>query len=306
MKFRNLDTFYWIASLGSFRAASEKLNLSQPAISARIRVLEQDLGVTIFEREARAAELTPEGRRLFAYAERLMVLEQDVFLAFSKTTKISQTIRLGSSETIVSTWLPDFLSHLNESQLGLSFDLTVDVTNNLRNALVNREIDLALLMGPVAEASVTNHEICTFEMIFAATKEIASQTDIWSVKHIASQPILSFASSTKPFKQISQLLQPHSAGPLNITTSSSLGVLVRLAQSGFGICAVPKAVINAELLSGDIVELKTDFRLPTTAFTASYVSASPIASLMAGICEDMNRFLQPRLIKNIYQYQQII
>ena len=107
MKVRNLDTFYWIASLGSFRAASEKLNLTQPAISARIQVLEQDLGTEVFVREVRNAELTAEGRKLFQYAERLMNLEQDILSAFVETTTVEQTIRVGASETIVSTWLPE-------------------------------------------------------------------------------------------------------------------------------------------------------------------------------------------------------
>ena len=61
MKVRNLDTFYWIASLGSFRAPSEKLNLTQPAISARIQVLEQDLGTEVFVREVRNASSPLKG-----------------------------------------------------------------------------------------------------------------------------------------------------------------------------------------------------------------------------------------------------
>lgn len=103
MRIRNLDTFYWIASLGSFRAAAEHLNLTQPAISARIQVLEQDLGAQVFVREVRNAELTSNGRRLMIYAERLMNLEQDVHAAFVDTSSLEQTIRLGASETIVST-----------------------------------------------------------------------------------------------------------------------------------------------------------------------------------------------------------
>ena len=65
MRIRNLDTFYWIASLGSFRAASEKLFLTQPAITARIQVLEQDLGTEVFVKNIKRTELTPAGRRLF-------------------------------------------------------------------------------------------------------------------------------------------------------------------------------------------------------------------------------------------------
>lgn len=301
MRIRNLDTFYWIANLGSFRAAAEKLNLTQPAISARIQVLEQDLGLEVFVREVRNAELTPHGRRLLPYAERLMALEQDVLSAFSSSTTVEQTIRVGASETIVSTWLPDFLGHLNQTRGGLSFDLVVDATDNLRNALVAREIDLAFLMGPVAEVSITNHDICAYEMIFAAADHIANQFTVWGLRDIADQPILTFANNTKPSRQIRELLAPHAATTVDMTTSASLGAIIRLAKSGLGICAVPKAVITAELAAGQLVELTTAIDLPTISFTASYVSDSQFSDLMAGISNEVSDYLKDRMIKNIYQ-----
>lgn len=301
MRVRNLDTFYWIASLGSFRAAAEHLNLTQPAISARIQVLEQDLGAQVFVREVRNAELTSNGRRLMIYAERFMNLEQDVLAAFADTSSMEQTIRLGASETIVSTWLPDFMGHLNQSRTHLSFDLRVDSTDNLRNALVARELDLAFLMGPVAEVSITNHEICAYEMIFAAPRSIADMHEVWTIDDIASQSVLTFANNTKPSRQLRELLTPHSSQPPDMTTSTSLGAIIRLAISGMGVCAVPRAVVEEELVAGDLVQLVTEVPLPAISFTASYVSGSPISRLMNDISESVLAFLDSRLIKNIYQ-----
>ena len=305
MKIRNVDTFYWIATLGSFRKAAQKLNLTQPAISARIQVLEHDLGTEVFLREVRNAELTPAGRRLLPYAERLMRLDQEVLSAFSETTPIEQTIRLGSSETVVSTWLPDFLGHLGGSKRALTFDLTVDSTDSLRNALVARELDLAFLMGPVAEVSITNHDICSFEMVLAATSTIAERRRLWKRSHIAQETILTFANDTKPNRQIRAMLAPHASANLDMTTSTSLGALVRLARSGLGVCAIPKATIGAELSSGALTLLKTDFKLPPIAFTASYVSSGNNSDLMAAICDEVSTFLADKTINNVYQTREI-
>lgn len=291
MKIRNLDTFYWIASLGSFRAASEKLNLTQPAISARIQVLEQDLGTEVFVREVRNAELTAEGRRLFVYAERLMKLEQDVLSAFVETTSVEQTIRVGASETIVSTWLPEFMGGYSQSKPGLSFDLRVDSTDNLRNALVGREIDLAFLMGPIAEVSVTNHEVCAYEMVFAANPTVAGEHKHWGLDQIAAAPILTFATNTKPSRQLRELLTGDQTQP-KMTTSTSLGAIIRLALSGMGICAVPRAVITDELSRGDLIQLKTDVQLKPISFTASYVSGTPLNALMKDISLEVLEFLK--------------
>ncbi len=300
MKIRNLDTFYWIASLGSFRAASARLNLTQPAISARIQVLEQDLGASVFVREVRNAELTSAGRKLYPYAKRFMQLDQDILSAFSDSAKIEQTVRLGSSETVVSTWLPDFLGHLRGTEKQLSFDLSVDATGNLRNALVAREIDLAFLMGPISEVSITNLEICSYDMIFAASRELAAQKSQWSLADIAQKSVLTFSNNTKPNRQIRELLNRAASAPVNMTTSTSLGALIRLAINGFGICAMPKAVISSELEAGLLMELSTDVTLPSIAFTASFVTEDAASSLMEKIACDAVTFLRAQDIKNIY------
>ena len=75
MRIRNLDTFYWIATLGSFRAAAEQLHLTQPAVTARIQMLEQDLGAEVFLKDTRKADLTAAGRTLLPYAEKLIELD---------------------------------------------------------------------------------------------------------------------------------------------------------------------------------------------------------------------------------------
>lgn len=301
MKIRNLDTFYWVATLKSFRAAAEHLHLTQPAITARIQVLEQDLGAEVFVRDTKKADLTPTGRRLLPYADQLMKLDQSVVDAFSNSVTVEQSIRLGSSETIVASWLPDFMTHYSKSRPSLNFDLTVDSTNRLRDALVAREIDLAFLMGPVAEASIENIELCSYEMVFAATRDIQKQNKIWSLSDIAQQSILTFSSNTRPYRQLKELLSPHATGEVKITSSASLGAISRLAQSSYGICALPKAIMQPDLASGLLLELSIDFELEPISFTASYASQSASGSLAADIAKSASGFLQPSLIKNIYQ-----
>lgn len=302
MKMRNLDTFYWVTQLGSFRAAAEHLHLTQPAITARIQALEQDLGTDVLVRDTRNADLTAAGRKLLPYAEKLMELDQAVIGAFSNTTTVEQTVRLGSSETIVGSWLPDFLAHYAKSRPNLSFDLTVDATNNLRNSLVSREIDLAFLMGPIAEASIENVALCEYEMVFSATPKITTQKKIWTLNDLAQESILTFSGNTRPYRQIKELLKPFINGELKITSSASLGAIVRLALAGYGICALPKAIVNSEISRGVLVELKTNFDLPPISFTASHVAGLATSGLMNEISTSAAGFLSPRLIENIYQY----
>ena len=74
MNLRFLEAFYWIAKLGSFSAAAAKLHATPAAISERIRTLEEDLGVRVFERDSRKVSLTAHGQRLLPYAEQMLAL----------------------------------------------------------------------------------------------------------------------------------------------------------------------------------------------------------------------------------------
>ena len=68
----NLETLCWIARLGSFTAAAERLNTTQPAISKRVKDLEDGLGVSLFHRQGRRMELTIQGRDLVQRAQPLL------------------------------------------------------------------------------------------------------------------------------------------------------------------------------------------------------------------------------------------
>src|SRR5437660_12344312 len=86
--FRGLETFVWVATLGSFRGAARKLNTTQPAISQRIAQLESDLGIRLLERESRAATPTPRGRALLVYAEKLLGLRAEMLAAIGDASSV--------------------------------------------------------------------------------------------------------------------------------------------------------------------------------------------------------------------------
>ena len=75
---KQLETFYWAAKLGSFTAAAERLNYTQSTVSMRIHDLEQDLGVSLFDRSQRTARITSKGRDLLKHAEELLNLSAEV------------------------------------------------------------------------------------------------------------------------------------------------------------------------------------------------------------------------------------
>src|ERR1700694_4459838 len=111
--FKSIETFLWGVTLGSFRAAGEKLNTTQPAISQRIGQLERGVGVKRLNRDHRVASPPPSGRQLMVYAEKLIGLRSEMMAEVSDRSAMRGVLRLGVAETIVHTWLSRLIKSVN-------------------------------------------------------------------------------------------------------------------------------------------------------------------------------------------------
>src|ERR1700681_3366421 len=170
--FRSLETFLWVVTLGSFRAAGEKLNTTQPAISQRIAQLEREMGVKLINRDHRVASPTPSGRQMMVYAEKLIGLRAAMMAEIGDRSAMRGVLRLGVAETIVHTWLPQLVKSVNQVYPNLSLEIEVDITPNLRARLLAQEIELAFLLGPLAASTVRNRTLCDYPIGFLASPSL--------------------------------------------------------------------------------------------------------------------------------------
>jgi len=75
---KQLETFYWVSRLRSFVLAAERLHSTQSAVSMRIKDLEVSLGVSLFDRTQRSAQLTAKGQELLKYAEKMIATASQI------------------------------------------------------------------------------------------------------------------------------------------------------------------------------------------------------------------------------------
>jgi len=160
--FKSIETFLWVVTLGSFRGAGQRLNTTQPAISQRIAQLERELGVKLLNRDHRVVSPTPSGRQLMVYAEKLIGLRAEMLAEVGERSAMRGVLRLGVAETIVHTWLPRLIKSVNTAHPNLSLEIEVDITPNLTARLLEQEIELAFLVGPLSASGVRNRVLCDY------------------------------------------------------------------------------------------------------------------------------------------------
>lgn len=272
IELRGIETFYWIATLGSFRAASEKMHTSQPAVSQRISQLEHGLGVCLFDRDKRGLRLTAKGQALLAHAERILQMKHDMLLVARAQNVVSGRLCIGVAETIVQTWLPALLERVHTTFPDLVLEIEVDTTPVLRSHLLARQIDLAFLMGPLSDPNVENLPLCRYPLAWVASTRLQLGEEPLSLEEVAAWPIITYPSSSKPYQVVREMLTQRGVRTPRMYGSASLSMAVRMTLDGIGTCVIAPICLGKELAEGHLRLLQVDAgALPDLAFTATWL-----------------------------------
>jgi len=169
MKIELLKTFLEVSRSLHFRIASENLFITQSAVSARIKLLEDDLGVLLFDRSKRHLKLTPEGHRLIKHANELIFMWQKTKQDVGITAQHSMQLVVGAKSTIWDIVLQNWLQkiHLNIEEVSL---LTSTYSApELRKSLLNRIVDIGFLFEPTFVGEIISEKVATVPLHLVTT-----------------------------------------------------------------------------------------------------------------------------------------
>lgn len=275
MRIRNLSSFVKVARLGSFRAASVQLHASQPAISARITALEDELGVQLFNRGKSGTHLTERGRMLLPYAEKLLAISQEMKAKVGQSQPEKGSLKIGIADTLAHLWLSPLLKQWQQQHPQISFELTSDVTPVLIKQLQQHQIDLTLMVAEQTNNSLLiNEALCSYPQVWVAAQSIITPqaNDVgvqWTIEAMVKQPILSFPRDTTPWHYLQHLFSQHSLDAV-IHTCSSVASLINLAEQGLGIALLPLPLVEKQLEQGRLQSLETEVSAPSLDFSCCW------------------------------------
>jgi LysR family transcriptional regulator, transcriptional activator of the cysJI operon len=143
-----LKVFFYVAKYQSFSKAASELCISQPAITKHIKLLEEDLGIRLFERKGNFITLTEASELLYKYAIEIFQLYQDVKNEIG-ALKNSQEgkLRLGASTTIAQYLISPVLASFYEKFPSVQLSLLNGNTELIENSVLNKNIDLGIVEG---------------------------------------------------------------------------------------------------------------------------------------------------------------
>lgn len=268
---KQLEAFIWVSDLGSFRKAADRLNTTQPNISSRISSLETVLGMSLMQRDAGSVRLTSKGQLLLGHARDVLRAADNMVEAANQDALVDGQLRLGVTEMIVHTWVREFLRELKDRYPNIAVELTVDLSINLEKELFGRSIDLAFQSAPFRRSISGNCDLGVFPMTWIAAPEIdlPRSTEV-TIEDLVGFPILTHARGTQPYDEIAAHFSSRRDLTTRLVPSSNLAACIHMAIDGYGIAAVPAAMVTDELQSGELVCVDYDWLPQSLAFSARY------------------------------------
>jgi len=233
-----------VAEHRHFGRAAEACNVSQPTLSSQIRKLEDELGVTLLERNNKRVELTPVGTQILQHARRALFESQQMeSVAQAARDPLVGPLKLGVIPTLAPYLMPLILKPMRQIYPGLAIELWEDQTRSLIDGLRNHRLDAALLATPPESPEIT--EIALFDEPLLAT--LPTNHRMAAAKKVSEESmakeLLVLADGNCLANQVlaacgARRSQKHSqhAGTLQ---ASTVETLVNLVAAGYGATLLP-------------------------------------------------------------------
>jgi DNA-binding transcriptional LysR family regulator len=266
---RRLQVFYTVAKQLSFTKAAEQLFMTQPAVTFQVKQLEEHFNTRLFERSHGRIALTPAGRLVLGYAERILALSEEMDTRIADLTGATAgPLLLGASTTIAEFILPRILGEFKAQYPAVQAHMSVANSETIVNRVADHTIDLGLIESPSYLPSLENQVCCDDELVvicasdhaLAARKTIRAQ-DIAAVPMVRREP----GSGTREFTD--NYFRQCGVSPEDLDVVMELGspeAMKGVVATGIAIAIVSRATIAKELKLGTLVAIPLAPRLIRT------------------------------------------
>jgi DNA-binding transcriptional LysR family regulator len=270
MNLRFVEAFYWVATLRSVSRAAEKLFITQSAMSSRIAALEEELGTLLLDRRDKSFRLTIAGTRFLTHAQKLLDLQRTAKAELSGGNVVGeQVLRVGAIESVMHSWLTDWLSALRKEHEGLAIELTVETTPLLLDHVHRGVVDLVFAAAPASAGNVSTASMPSMPMVFIGNSEVHKRRT-YDATQTAAMDIMTFQRGSQPYVGLIDLLLEKNIEGARIHAISSISAMVELVEANFGIATLPKAAATRLAKNRNVRILNSALALPPLSLFASY------------------------------------
>jgi len=248
-----LRMFATVVRCGSFSKAADILNISQPAISKGVRDFELQVGCRLLNRSPKGVVPTPEGLALSRRADALFAVERAAEEELSALRGLHNgSLRIGASTTIATYMIPRYLGAFHRAYPGVDLHLISANTRDIAEKMVEHEIDIGLVEGPVDDKNLVAEPWRTdvMKLIVAPDHAFAMASEPIDPKGLENEVLIVREPGSGSREVVAQALAAHGIEPLRTLEIGSTAAIKQVVAAGLGVSIVSVVTVEDQVRLG--------------------------------------------------------
>lgn len=257
MLFAHLESFIEVARQGNVSRAAEALFLTQPAITARLKSLESDLGVELFIRTGRGMKLTDAGRALLPYAERTLATVDEARQLVANLKQGTTGVLVIAAAPAVSTYLlPGILRSFRTTHPDVRLGVRTGHTEEVLDLVLRAEAHIGI-GRPIRHADIELIPVFDDEMVLvvAARHAFASRGKV-RMDELAAERLILFDRTSSYHELTSSLFRQAGIVPASTLELDNVEAAKKMVQQGLGVALLPRMALAQELRARSLRPVK--------------------------------------------------
>lgn len=285
MDLRLVETFLSVAKTGNITQAAEKLNFSQPTVTAQIRTLEEHFGVLLFERVGKKLYITEAGRRFIRYAEQLLLIHGEAQAALQEYS-YDKVIKIGLGTAVAAHMLSPVLREFQEHtptvtvKIEHCFDLPITVKGILDN-----RFDVALVHDKICNNRIVQFDVAVQRLIWITHSSLIEKYG----DNIGHHPFIALRPGSIYRAKYDEVLREKAINP--VLEYSDSEAILQAVRNGLGSGILPEVLVRKDVDEQTLVACDYAPKLNITfsvIFHRDKTFTSALRMLLAKIADHAN------------------
>jgi len=244
-----LRAFYQAAKHMNFSTAAKKLFITQPAVTAQVKLFEDYLELKLFKKKGGKLYLTDEGKTIYEYAQKLFEYEREIENAVEEIKKLGRgTLRLGTARTYARHFMPFLISHFRECYPQIKIRLDEGSSQDMIQSLLDLRNELAVVANTKEPADICFVSFSQEELILILPPDhLLAKKKAVSFEELTDDPIIMKETGSGTRRLVNELFAKNGYSPKVLMEMSDAEMIKLLVQHGEGISFLVREAVTREL-----------------------------------------------------------
>ena len=253
-----LRAFYQVAKCQNVSVAAKHLFVSQPAVTAQIKLFEDTCGLKLFKKKGRSLHLTDEGKMLYSYARKIFEYEKKIEDAVEQMKELKKgSLKLGSARTYARYFMPFLLTGFRDAYPQIKIHFAEGSSREMINSLIDLKNEVVIIAKAddnpdIAFIPFSREELV---LILPPNHRLANKGSI-SFEQLSEEPIIMKDPGSGTRRLVDELFAQNNCTPNVLIEASDAEIIKLMVQHGEGVSFLVREAVALELQGGKLTTVK--------------------------------------------------